>query len=92
MIRLTKENIDALNAQFAGFQHPPLMYIAVSIHLAFLWLLIEGFLITQFQEFLWLTFIGVYFKIILVLLLVSLFWLRSLKMQSKNCFSDGVYQ
>lgn len=30
VIRLTKENIDALNAQFAGFQHPPLMYIAVS--------------------------------------------------------------
>ncbi|KAK4036139.1 hypothetical protein OUZ56_028204 [Daphnia magna] len=28
VIRLTKENIDALNAQFAGFQHPPLMYIA----------------------------------------------------------------
>ncbi|XP_047118079.1 raf homolog serine/threonine-protein kinase Raf [Schistocerca piceifrons] len=27
MIRLTRENIDALNAKFAGFQHPPSMYL-----------------------------------------------------------------
>ncbi|XP_067011182.1 raf homolog serine/threonine-protein kinase Raf [Anabrus simplex] len=28
MIRLTRKNIDALNAKFAGFQHPPSMYLA----------------------------------------------------------------
>ncbi|GLG94720.1 Raf homolog serine/threonine-protein kinase Raf [Gryllus bimaculatus] len=27
MIRLTRTNIDALNAKFAGFQHPPSMYL-----------------------------------------------------------------
>lgn len=27
VIRLTKDNIDALNAKFAGFQHPPSMYL-----------------------------------------------------------------
>ncbi|XP_046407232.1 raf homolog serine/threonine-protein kinase Raf isoform X2 [Ischnura elegans] len=27
VIRLTRENIDALNAKFAGFQHPPSMYL-----------------------------------------------------------------
>lgn len=30
MIRLTKENIDALNERFAGFQDPPHMYLQVS--------------------------------------------------------------
>lgn len=29
MIRLTKENIDALNERFAGFQDPPHMYLQV---------------------------------------------------------------
>lgn len=29
MIRLTKENIDALNEQFAGFQDPPSFYVEV---------------------------------------------------------------
>lgn len=28
MIRLTRQNIDALNAKFAGFQHPPSMYLS----------------------------------------------------------------
>lgn len=28
VIHLTRENIDALNAKFAGFQHPPSMYLA----------------------------------------------------------------
>lgn len=29
VIRLTKENIDALNDRFAGFQDPPSMYLQV---------------------------------------------------------------
>ncbi|KAG1668343.1 Serine/threonine-protein kinase B-raf [Nymphon striatum] len=28
LIRLTKENLEALNAKFAGFKHPPSMYIS----------------------------------------------------------------
>lgn len=31
MIRLTKGNLEALNARFSEYQHPPSMYITVSM-------------------------------------------------------------
>ena len=40
VIRLTKENIDALNDRFAGFQDPPSFYVEVSQGASVFWLVI----------------------------------------------------